>query len=78
VIIVIDYQVILEQTAYDKKTVHIYTKDRGVISGVFTGVDEFDTDSERYGFYLSIEPCFYDTVFLDEIVDIVVQEAISA
>ena len=74
----LDYQIMLEQAAFDGKKVQIRTKDRGVISGMFTGVDEFDTDSERFGFYLSIEPYFYDTVFLDEIVDIVVQQAIPA
>jgi len=65
-----DYQIILEQSAFDGKRVSITTKDRGIIKGAFTGVDEFDTDPERYGFYISIKPHFYDTVFLDEIVDI--------
>ena len=65
-----DFQVILEQAMFDDKEVHVTTKDRGVITGMYTGFDEYDTDPERLGYYLSIDPHFYDTVFLDEIVSI--------
>ena len=74
----IDYQIILEQSAFDGNKVSIKTRNRGVITGHFSGVDEFDTDSERYGFYVDTSEYEYDTVFLDEIVDIVVQQAIPA
>ena len=72
----IDYQIILEQSAFDGKEVSITTKKRGIITGAFTGVDEYDTDPERLGFYLSIKPHFYDTVFLDEITGIEVLEKV--
>jgi len=69
-----DFQIILENSAFDKKKVRIKTKERGIITGVFTGVDEYDTDPERYGFYIDTSEYEYDTVFIDEIIDIEVPE----
>jgi len=66
-----DFQIILEKASFAGCLVEVITKDRGVITGKFTGVDEFDTDEERLGYYLDLAGSNYeDTVFLDEIVDI--------
>jgi len=65
-----DFQIILERAAFAGCLVDVITKDRGVIKGKFTGVDEFDTDEERLGYYIRTEKHKEDTVFLDEIVDI--------
>ena len=74
-----DYQIILEQAAFDRKEVIIATKERGTVSGLFTGVDEYDTDPERLGFWIQTDEHEEDTVFLDEIIGIeVVQQPISA
>ena len=65
-----DYQIILEQAAFDGKQVQIKTKERGIITGMFTGVDEFDTDPDRLGFFIDLSEYECDTVYLDEIVAI--------
>ena len=65
-----NFQVILEQAAFAGCFVDVKTKERGIITGIFTGVDEFDTDDERLGYYLSFGDGYYDSVYLDEIVDI--------
>jgi len=65
-----DFQIILEEAAFAGLSVDVFTKGRGIIRGKFTGVDEFDTDEERLGFYLSLGDGWEDTVFLDEITDI--------
>jgi len=65
-----DFQIILEQAAFAGKEVLIRTKDRGIIAGVFTGVDEFEADSEKLGFCIDISDDEYDVVFPDEIIEI--------
>ena len=65
-----DFQVILEQSAFNGSNVEIKTKERGVISGNFSGVDEFDTDPNRLGFWIRTGKYEEDTVFLDEIITI--------
>ena len=67
-----DFQIMLEQAAFDGKDVLVTTKDRGAISGRFTGVDEYDTDPERLGFWIQTGEHEEDTVYLDEIVGVVV------
>ena len=73
-----DYQVKLEQAAFDGKRVIVKTKDLRTVSGFYGGVDEYDTDPDRLGFWIQTDKHEEDTVFLDEIVDIVVQQAIPA
>ena len=65
------FQIILEQAAFNGKEVSITTKKRGIITGMFTGVDEFDTDSERLGFFIDTSEYECDTVYIDEIVEII-------
>jgi len=65
-----DFQVILEEAAFAGKLVEVITKGRGSVMGYFTGVDEFDTDEDRLGYYIRTGKHREDTVFLDEIVDI--------
>jgi hypothetical protein len=64
------FQVLLEQAAFAGCLAEIKTKDRGVIVGDFIGVDAFDTDEDRYGFFIDLENGWGDSVYLDEIVDI--------
>jgi len=66
----VDFQIILEKAAYADKKVKIYTKERGIVTGMFLGPDEFDTDPDRYGFQIITGEHEIDVVFLDEIVDI--------
>ena len=68
----INLQMILEQSAYGGKEVQIKTKDRGVISGKFTGVDEFEAHPEKLGFCIDISEHEYDVVFPDEIIEITI------
>ena len=65
-----DWQIILEEAAYARQKVQIKTKNRGIITGMFEGVDEYDTDPDRLGFFMEIGKHEGDTVFLDEIVEI--------
>ena len=65
------FQIILEQAAFAGKKVSITTKERGVISGFFTGADEYDTDDDRFGFFIDTSEHECDTVYVDEIVEIV-------
>ena len=70
-----DFQIILEHSAFDEKKVMVKTKSRGVITGIFTGVDEYDTNPERFGFWIQTKEHEVDTVFLDEIISIDIVEA---
>ena len=65
-----DFQIILEESAYEEKEIKIKTKDRGTITGMYIVPDEFDTDPDRYGFQIEIGEHEFDIVFLDEIVEI--------
>jgi len=65
-----DFQIILEESAFDKKEVKIKTRNRGTIIGMFIAPDEFDSDHDRYGFQIGVGEHELDTVFLDEIVEI--------
>ena len=66
----VDFQIVLEQSAFEEKEVAITTKDRGIVIGAFIAPDEFDTDPDRYGFWIQTGKHEEDTVFLDEIVSI--------
>jgi hypothetical protein len=65
-----DFQIALEEAAFADCLVDVETKDRGVVTGKFVCVDEFDTDEDRLGYYLSLGGGYGDTVFHDEIVDV--------
>ena len=65
-----DFQIILEESAFDEKKVKIKTRNRGTITGMFLVPDEFDSDPDRYGFQIEIGEHELDVVFLDEIVEI--------
>ena len=66
----VDFQIILEESAFDEKEVKIKTRNRGTITGMFIAPDEFESDPDRYGFQIEIGEHELDTVFLDEIVEI--------
>ena len=61
---------VLDEAMYTRKKIAIKTKERGVIVGIPHNVDEFDTDPDRLGYFIMIEPQLGDTVFLDEITEI--------
>jgi len=61
---------ILDDAMYSGRKLEIITKSRGTITGTPDAVDEFDSDPERLGYYLSLGDGWSDTVFLDEIVEI--------
>ena len=65
-----DFQIILEESAFDEKEVKIKTKSRGTITGMFIAPDEFDSNPDRYGFQIEISEHILETIFLDEIIDI--------
>ena len=67
-----DFQIILEESAYEEKEIKIKTKDRGIITGMYIAPDEFDTDPDRYGFQIEIGKHEFDIVFLDEIIEVIV------
>ena len=67
-----DFQVILEQAAFAGKKVAIATKERGIVTGVYHSVDEFETDPDRLGFVIVLDVHSADTVFIDEINEITV------
>jgi len=69
---------ILDKAMYDRVSLLVKTRERGTISGVPHAVDEYETDDNRLGYFIEIGDHELDTVFLDEIVDIVVQQAIPA
>ena len=65
-----DFQIILEQAAFAGCLVEIKTKNRGIVKGEFTGVDEYDTDDNRLGFFVDTVDGWADSVYIDEIADI--------
>ena len=69
---------VLDTAMYKGEKLTIKTKERGVIVGIPHSVDEFETDPDRLGYVVMLSKHYADTVFLDEIVDIVVQQAIPA
>jgi len=58
---------VLDAAMYDRRILRMETKARGVIIGMPDGVDEFDTDPDRLGYYVDISETEEDTVFLDEV-----------
>jgi hypothetical protein len=74
----LNYQAILEKAAFSGNLVEITTKSRGIVVGEYTGVDEYDTDETRLGYFLQTGEHEEETVYLDEIVDIKVISAEEA
>jgi len=64
---------ILDSAMYKKARLSITTKTRGIISGVPAYLDDFISDSERLGYCLDISESEADTVFIDEIESIKLQ-----
>jgi len=62
-----DVSDVLDAAMYDKRVLRMETKARGVIIGMPDGVDEFDSDPDRLGYYVDISDTELDTVFLDEV-----------
>jgi len=58
---------VLDDAMYKRLVLRMETKARGVIVGMPDGVDEFDTDPDRLGYYVSLSKTRADTVFLDEV-----------
>jgi hypothetical protein len=62
-----DVSDVLDAAMYDRRALRMETKVRGVIIGTPDGVDEFDSDPDRLGYYVDISDTELDTVFLDEV-----------
>jgi len=62
-----DVSDVLDAAMYDRRVLRMETKARGVIIGMPDGVDEFDSDPDRLGYYVDISATELDTVFLDEV-----------
>jgi len=62
-----DVSDVLDAAMYDRRALRMETKARGVIIGTPDGVDEFDSDPDRLGYYVDISATEEDTVFLDEV-----------
>jgi hypothetical protein len=62
-----DVSDVFDAAMYDKRVLRMETKARGVIVGMPDGVDEFDSDPDRLGYYVDISKTEEDTVFLDEV-----------
>jgi len=58
---------VLDAAMYDGRILRMETKARGVIIGSPEGVDEFDTDPDQLGYYVSLSETRETTVFLDEV-----------
>jgi hypothetical protein len=61
---------VLDAAMYDRRLLKVETKARGAIVGTPDAVDEFDSDPDRLGYYVSISDTRLDTVFLDEVIRI--------
>jgi hypothetical protein len=58
---------VLDAAMYEGRILRMETKARGVVIGRPTAVDEFDTDPDRLGYYVSLSETRETTVFLDEV-----------
>jgi len=65
---------ILDDAMYAGRKLTVSTKARGRIIGTPYSVDEFESDPDRLGYWLQIEPHVVDSVFLDEITGIEMEE----
>jgi len=61
----------LDDAMYGGTELTITTKKRGKIIGTPHSVDEFETDDERFGYVIKINEYMVDTVYIDEIIEIV-------
>ena len=61
---------ILDIAMYSGKKLIITTKERGQIVGVPHSIDDFQTDEERFGYFIDIDEHFQKTAYIDEIVSI--------
>jgi hypothetical protein len=62
-----EYVDILDAAMYKGAKLKVTTKERGVIVGTPTMLDDFISDDDRLGYCLRIAPHLEDTVYLDEI-----------
>jgi len=58
---------VLDDAMYSRRTLRMETKARGVIIGMPHIFDEFESDPDRLGYVVSLEPPWETTVFLDEV-----------
>ena len=62
---------ILDNAMYNETELLIKTKERGQITGIPHSVDHFETDDERFGYFIKIGENLLDNVFIDEITEII-------
>ena len=64
------FELILDDATYSGAKLEITTKLRGKIIGIPHSVD-FETENDRLGYNIDIDEYTQDTVYIDEIVEIV-------
>jgi len=62
---------ILDDAMYNGAELTITTKERGKMIGTPHSADEFETNEERFGYVIKINAHMVDTVYIDEIIEIV-------
>ena len=62
---------ILDDAMHSGTELTITTKGRGKIIGIPHSADEFETDEERFGYVIKISEYIADTIYIDEITEIV-------
>ena len=62
---------ILDDAMYSGAELTITTKERGRMVGIPHSADEFETDEERFGYVIKISEEMVDTVYIDEIIEII-------
>jgi len=58
---------VLDDAVYGGRVLRMETIARGVIVGMPYAMDEFDTDPDRLGYFVSLSETRGDTVYLDEV-----------
>jgi hypothetical protein len=64
------FEIILDDATYSGRKLEITTKTRGKIIGIPHSVD-FETEDDRLGYNIDVDEYTQDTVYLDEITEII-------
>ena len=67
---------ILDDAMYNGIKLAILTKERGTITGIPHSIDDFESDEDRFGYYVRVGEHELITAYLDEIESIVIGDLI--
>jgi hypothetical protein len=67
---------ILDDAMYNGISLVIVTKERGIISGVPHSIDDFESDEDRFGYYIRVGEHDLTTAYIDEIESIMIGELV--